>query len=84
MEKWQSPRSGAVYPVVWRLNVAALEIDLEGAAQLNDQEMVTTTTTGVTYWEGSVSATGSVAGGSVKAQGYMELTGYAESTGAPL
>ena len=84
MEQWESPRSGAVYPVAWHLKIDPLEIELSVVANLSDQEMVTTSTTGVTYWEGSISAIGSVAERSVRAEGYMELTGYTESTGAPL
>ena len=53
-------------------------------ANLSDQEMVTSASTGVTYWEGSVSASGSVANQLVKASGYVELTGYAEALRAPL
>jgi predicted secreted hydrolase len=32
----------------------------------------------VTYWEGSVSVAGTVAGERVTGSGYVELTGYAE------
>ena len=84
MKQWESPRSGAAYPVAWRLKIDPLEIELSIVANLSDQEMVTTSTTGITYWEGSISAIGSVAERSVRAEGYMELTGYTESTGAPL
>ena len=84
LEQWKSPRSGAVYPVAWHLKIDPLAMELSIAANLSDQEMVTTSTTGVTYWEGSVSATGSVSGKAVRAEGYVELTGYAESTGPPL
>ncbi|MGD9056276.1 MAG: lipocalin-like domain-containing protein [Desulfobacterales bacterium] len=84
LRHWKSPRSEAVYPVAWHLKIDPLEIELSIVANLSDQEMVTTSTTGVTYWEGSISAIGSVAERSVRAEGYMELTGYTESTGAPL
>ncbi|MGD8989898.1 MAG: lipocalin-like domain-containing protein [Desulfobacterales bacterium] len=84
IQQWESSRSGAVYPVAWHLKIDPLEIEISIVANLSDQEMVTTSTTEVIYWEGSVSATGSIAEKSVVAEGYMELTGYAESAGAPL
>lgn len=84
LEQWKSPRSGAVYPVAWRLNIKPLAIELALAANLSNQEMVTTASTGVTYWEGSVSASGTAGKRSVKADGYAELTGYAEALRDPL
>jgi predicted secreted hydrolase len=45
---------------------------------LADQEMRTPGSTGVTYWEGSVSVTGSKDGVRLSGKGYVELTGYAE------
>ncbi|MDX1707870.1 MAG: lipocalin-like domain-containing protein [Desulfobacterales bacterium] len=84
LEQWKSPRSEAVYPVAWRIKVQPLAMDMTIAANLADQEMVTSASTGVTYWEGSVSASGSVANQPVKASGYVELTGYAAALRAPL
>lgn len=78
MEQWESPRSGAIYPVAWRLNIDPLAIELSIAANLFDQEMATAKSTGVIYWEGSVSASGTAGQQPVKADGYVELTGYAE------
>ena len=84
LEQWKSPRSEAVYPVAWHIDVLPLDMEVTIEANLTDQEMVTSASTGVTYWEGSVSASGSVANQSVKANGYVELTGYAEALRAPL
>ncbi|MGD9172532.1 MAG: lipocalin-like domain-containing protein [Desulfobacterales bacterium] len=84
LDQWKSPRSGAVYPVAWRLNIAPLAIELNIAANLLDQEMVTTASTGIIYWEGSVAATGTAAKKPLKADGYAELTGYAEALRDPL
>ena len=44
---------------------------------LEDQELRTTESAGVTYWEGAVDVTGTVAGQSVAGRGYLEMTGYA-------
>ena len=49
-----------------------------------NQEMQTPLSTGVTYWEGSVAADGSVAGQALQGRGYVELTGYAEAFSAPM
>ena len=84
LDRWKSPRSNAVYPVAWRLNIAPLAIELDVAANLIDQEMVTTASTGVVYWEGTVAASGTAAKRPVKAEGYAELTGYAEALRDPL
>ena len=84
LNSWKSPRSQAVYPVHWRLTVFPLAIQLTAKANLSDQEMHTRTTTGVTYWEGSISINGSVGKQPVKGSGYVELTGYAQFFNAPM
>jgi predicted secreted hydrolase len=38
----------------------------------------------VTYWEGSVSLSGTKAGRVVEGAGYVELTGYAKPFDAPM
>ena len=45
---------------------------------MDDQELLTSRSTQVTYWEGAVDATGVFRGTAVAGQGYVELTGYAE------
>ncbi len=77
LERWESSRSGAVYPCRWRIRVDPLGLDLTVTANLKDQELVTPNSTRITYWEGSVSAHGRVADGPVKGRGYVEMTGYA-------
>ncbi len=84
LDRWKSLRSGAVYPAAWRLNVFPLAIQLTIAANLSDQEMRTAASTGVIYWEGSVSANGTAAKQPVKAEGYIELTGYTKALRAPM
>jgi predicted secreted hydrolase len=41
--------------------------------------MRTRESTGVTYWEGSVSVRGTKKGRQIDGSGYVELTGYAEA-----
>ncbi|ROR01846.1 lipocalin-like domain-containing protein [Desulfosoma caldarium] len=81
---WKSPRSKATYPAQWRLKVPKLALELEIRPNLADQELETGSSTGVTYWEGSVSCRGTRQGHSVQGLGYVELTGYARPFDAPL
>jgi predicted secreted hydrolase len=81
---WKSPRSGARYPVKWRLRIPLLQLDLSLAASLNDQEMDTQRSTGVVYWEGSVRTTGNRGEVPIEGVGYVEMTGYASPFKAPL
>jgi predicted secreted hydrolase len=41
-----------------------------------DQELRTTRSTQVTYWEGAVAVAGTQQGRSIMGEGYVELTGY--------
>ena len=84
LDQWKSPRSQTLYPAQWRLTIFPLSIQLNIDSNLSDQEMQTPATTGVTYWEGSVSINGSVGKHPVKGSGYAELTGYARSFNAPM
>ena len=84
LDQWKSPHSRASYPTRWQLTIFPLSIELNIAANLSDQEMQTSTSTGVTYWEGSVSVSGSAAKRPVKGMGYVELTGYAQPFSAPM
>jgi predicted secreted hydrolase len=84
LDTWQSPDSGGVYPSRWRLTVLPLSMDVSITSNLADQEMQTAASTGVTYWEGSVSLTGTVKGVTVDGLGYVELTGYAKAFDAPM
>lgn len=78
LDTWTSPRSGARYPSRWRLTVPSLDLSLDVTPLLADQELVTSGSTQVTYWEGAVGVSGRAGGGPATGQGYVELTGYAE------
>lgn len=84
LDQWKSPHSKALYPTRWQLTIFPLSIQLSVDADLSDQEMQTSASTGMTYWEGSVSVSGSAANRPVKGMGYVELTGYAQPFGAPM
>jgi predicted secreted hydrolase len=75
---WHSPKSGANYPMGWHVVAPSAGIDVNLQATQQDQELMTARSTGVTYWEGSVSIKGTSNGKPVSGQGYVEMTGYGE------
>jgi len=74
---WNSPSTGGKYPMVWRVKVPRLELDLTVTAVMPNQEMDTSAGTGVIYWEGCVDIEGTHGQGAAKGRGYLEMTGYA-------
>jgi predicted secreted hydrolase len=79
LDKWKSSKSGAMYPSRWRIKVPGHQIELTLSPTVKNQELITTESTRVTYWEGSVKIEGKYQGDPVKGMGYAELTGYANS-----
>jgi predicted secreted hydrolase len=75
---WTSQTSHARYPQRWRLTVPSQQLSLELVPLMAEQELRTSRSTQVTYWEGAIEATGSLQGQPAHGRGYMELTGYAE------
>ena len=75
---WTSPESKATYPSRWRLKFPSLDLVLDITPLLADQELHTSRSSKVSYWEGAVAVTGTKQGKPVNGQGYVELTGYAE------
>lgn len=75
--QWQSPATGAVYPMGWRVVIPQYGADLMVAPAFEAQEMDTRRTTGGVYWEGAVRIEGSWAGRAARGVGYVELVGYA-------
>ncbi len=77
---WSSPRSKGVYPVQWRIRIPSLQAELRVETRLDNQELVTRTSTKIAYWEGAVEIDGVWRGKSVKGLGYLEMTGYGEGS----
>ena len=75
---WTSQTSHARYPQRWRLTIPSQHLSLELAPRMAEQELTTSRSTQVTYWEGAIEARGTAQGQPIKGQGYMELTGYVE------
>jgi predicted secreted hydrolase len=84
IDTWKSNESGGIYPCKWRLKIPRLKLELEIKAIVADQEMNTSETTGVIYWEGSVSVKGVLNDQMVSGMGYTELTGYVEPLDVPM
>jgi predicted secreted hydrolase len=81
LDRWKSPHSGASYPSRWRIRIPDEGLDQLVSPLLPDQELVTTRSTGITYWEGAVEGRGTSESRKVTCLGYVELTGYARELG---
>lgn len=71
---WQSPQTGAVYPLTWQVSIPAHQLNFTVQSKLDTQELVLPP---ISYWEGAIQAEGHRGGHAIKGHGYMELTGYA-------
>ena len=76
-DHWVSPRSGARYPSAWTLHIPEYDLRLRVAPLLADQEVDGAQTTGIVYWEGLCSFSGSRGDRALQGYGYVELVGYA-------
>ncbi len=74
---WTSSESGATYPSGWTIRIPSQDLELTLAPTLKDQELRTTRSTRVTYWEGAVKITRKDMPGF--SFGYVELVGYEEA-----
>jgi predicted secreted hydrolase len=77
LERWKSPKSGANYPMKWKVAIPSEQIELEINPTFSDQELITNRSTRVTYWEGAVGVKGTFRQSAVTGRGYVEMTGYA-------
>jgi predicted secreted hydrolase len=72
-QTWQSPASGAKYPVAWRIELASTVYTVR--ARMPNQELDGLYSTGSIYWEGLCDLRD--ARDQVIGAGYLEMTGYA-------
>ncbi len=77
LSTWTSPHTGGTYPSGWRVTITSQTLSIALIPLVRDQELVTSHSTGVAYWEGDVAISGSRASKPVRGEGYVELTGYA-------
>lgn len=68
---YRSRKTGANYPIAWRLRIPSEHIDVRIDPFLQDQEFIALHTTGNYYWEGACRVSGSARG-----RAYVEMTGY--------
>lgn len=78
LRNWKSKKSGGEYPVAWRIEIPSKRLTLESEPLLEDQELITSKSTRVAYWEGASRFQGTKEGKSIEGKGYIEMTGYAE------
>ncbi len=81
LDQWKSPKSGAVYPMGWRISLPRYDANLRIAPAFKNQEMDTTRYTGAYYWEGAIRISGKWKGAETRGKGYAELVGYAGDFG---
>ena len=77
VDRWKSPKSGANYPMKWKVSIPFEELELEITPAFQDQELITNRSTRVTYWEGAARVDGMVRNRTLIGAGYVEMTGYA-------
>jgi len=78
LDHWASRTSGGQYPSHWRVAIPVLDLSLDLRPLLADQELTTSRSTQVTYWEGAVEVSGHLRSTPASGQGFVELTGYAK------
>ncbi|MGZ4984360.1 MAG: lipocalin-like domain-containing protein [Chthoniobacterales bacterium] len=71
---WQSEKTGAKYPVAWRIEIPQEKLELNLRPVLDNQELALMP---LAYWEGAIDVEGACNGKPIKGRGYLELTGYA-------
>jgi predicted secreted hydrolase len=80
LDHWTSPRTGAIYPSGWRIDINTPTglLSLEVQPLIKNQELNSVTA----YWEGASRVTGTDNGQPVTGYGYVEMTGYNRATSA--
>jgi predicted secreted hydrolase len=73
---WRGPTSGGVYPQRWTLRIAGLP-PMVVRSLMPGQELVTSDSTDVTYFEGASEVLDEK--GQHVGDGYLEMTGYSKS-----
>ena len=74
--RWRSATTGIDYPAGWRIRIPGERLVIGLTPTVAEQELDTTPTSGVVYWEGSQRVTATQDGLPVKGEAYVELTGY--------
>jgi predicted secreted hydrolase len=83
LARWKSPKSGATYPMGWRVELPTFNVALTMQPLMRHQELITLGSTNITYWEGACDVSGTFGGTPVRGEGYVEMTGYDKAFRAP-
>ncbi len=79
---WKSSATGATYPAKWRIQLPREKMTLTVTPTVANQELRPARTgANLSYWEGSVRASGTQNGRAIGGGGYLEMTGYASAFG---
>ncbi len=70
---WKSEKTGAQYPIAWRIEIPQEKLEFNLRPVLENQELALTP---LAYWEGAIDVEGTRDGKPIKGRGYLELTGY--------
>jgi predicted secreted hydrolase len=82
-ESWTSPKTGARYPIGWKISVPSMGIALAAATSLPSQELTGNSNIAPNYWEGAMTFAGTKHSSSIRGSGYLEMTGYDHSVALP-
>ncbi len=77
-ENYTSPITKAVYPIAWKVAIPSLGLELQVKTPLASQELASSSSAGLSYWEGAIDITGTHSGTAITGFGYLEMTGYAK------
>lgn len=72
---WTSMRTFHAYPTTWRLTAPSIGLDLEVAAAVQDQELITVISKPA-FWEGRCAARGTLGGERIEGLAYVERSGF--------
>jgi predicted secreted hydrolase len=75
-KRWTSPATQGSYPMTWQIEIPREQLRLTVSAVFPEQEMTASSSPGLHYWEGVVSAQGDQSGKPLSGKGYLEMTGY--------
>lgn len=72
-KNWKSPITKKVYNLEWKIESSYFQLHVQDV--FPNQEFIGYATTGNSYWEGQISATGKIGSQTVTGKGYLELKG---------
>lgn len=78
LDHWLSPKTKGNYPMGWSVEIPSLKCKLKVTPAFPEQELATTKSTGVTYWEGASKVDGTINDAKIDGEAYVEMTGYSE------